>query len=101
MEGFEDFYLLTYQDTYMDIHSTSSDEVYIWEIVKRVYKDVWNHADKIPSAALTREWMRTVIEKVQLNIIQESQLLSLKILMEWFIIRGWRKGRNCTHLYRG
>ena len=78
VEGFEDFYLLTYQDTYMDIHSTSSDEVYIWEIVKRVYKDVWNHADKIPSAALTREWMRTVIEKVSIEYNPRKPITEFK-----------------------
>lgn len=62
--GFEDFYLLTCQNTLSDIQGTVRDEKESWEILSEVYTEVWKRRDNIPETGIVRPWIRVLIREV-------------------------------------
>jgi len=66
--GFEDLYLLTWQNTYTDIRSSTEDEEAVWSILRDVYIEVWNRKDGIPEAGIIRPWIRVLIKEVSKRI---------------------------------
>lgn len=62
ISGFEDFYLLTWQNTLADIRTGVSDEALSWKLLREVYKEVWNRRSNMPEAGIIRPWIRVLIK---------------------------------------
>lgn len=73
--GFEDFYLLTCENTLADIRAAVSNEDQVWEIFRGVYTEVWRRRDSIPETGIVRSWLRVLIrdqaKRVTGTVIEE------------------------------
>lgn len=68
ISGFEDFYLLTWQNTYADIKASVQDEETAWNILRDVYAEVWKRKENMPEAGIIRPWIRVLIKDVTKQI---------------------------------
>lgn len=73
--GFEDFYLLTCENTLADIRAAVSNEDQAWEIFRGVYTEVWRRRDSMPETGIVRSWLRVLIrdqaKRVTGTVIEE------------------------------
>ena len=73
--GIEDFFLLTYKNTYADIRSSIENEEYIWNILRDVYLYIFiQKTDAMPEANLIRVWIRLQIK----DVISQKGSIELK-----------------------
>lgn len=68
LSGFEDLYLLTWQNTYADIRASVSDEETVWNLLRDVYEEVWKRKENMPEAGVIRSWIRVLIKDVSKRI---------------------------------
>lgn len=62
--GFEDFYLLTCANTFRDIRSVTETDEEAWDLLRRVYQEVWQRHESLPETGIIRSWLRLLIRDV-------------------------------------
>lgn len=74
VDGFEDFFFLTYKQVYADLKPLYSESK-VWEILQKVYVEVWKQSEEIPSPFDIKEISIRKAEKeeVEGEVIEESQ----------------------------